>query len=155
MCLRLESGNSEAAVVRRIRFFTRAISSRFPSFPPSSLFTLFFRVGKVKAESSRSWTPRVPMVEATDARHGHNSGRSCLPSLRGPPLGRLFPQPIVSSVLMIVADVFRDQSAKMGFVEDDHVVPAIPCGSSPPTVRQLRSARDSDRRFGLARCVGP
>jgi hypothetical protein len=50
------------------------------------------------------------MVEFADARHSHNSGLRGLSSLHGPLHWRVFAQTIVSSVLVIVAEVFPNQS---------------------------------------------
>ncbi len=72
------------------------------------------------------------MVEPTDTGHGHKSGRGCCPSLRRPPLGGFFPQPIMRAVLVIVAEVFTNQSAQ-DELRGRRSHPAILCGNPHPT----------------------
>jgi len=67
-------------------------------------------------------------------RHGaYKSGRSSFPALHNPLLGAVFPQPIVRTVLVIVAEVFTSQPARMSCVEDDQRIQQFSAATPHPT----------------------
>jgi hypothetical protein len=62
------------------------------------------------------------MVQSAEARHGLTF-RSSDPSwLYRPPLGRIFVQGVMDTVLIIVTDVITNQPAQLTFIQDDHMV---------------------------------
>jgi len=95
--------------------------------------------------------PRVSMVQPTEAGHDYNFAVTYFPSLDRPLVGRVFPQCIVSPILMIIAEVLANQPSQVAFVESRSRGPVIPSGNSPPIFRPPHSARDSDRLSGPVR----
>ena len=61
------------------------------------------------------WSPRVAMVEAAQARQGYQTGISRWPWLDRASIGRVFAQRIVDAVLLVIAHVVADQTAKVFF----------------------------------------
>jgi hypothetical protein len=87
------------------------------------------------ATLSRGSWPGIPMVQSVKPRHGHNPGPSQRSWLYRSPLGRIFVQGIVNSVLMIVTDVITHQPTQVIFIQDDHVVQQFPSAAADPTLR--------------------
>jgi hypothetical protein len=75
------------------------------------------------------------VVQPADPGYGHHSGLCALPSLRTSVFGRILVQSLVSAVLMIVADIFVNESSQMNLVEDDHLVQQFPAASPDPALR--------------------
>jgi len=81
------------------------------------------------------------MVQPTHARHGHNRALSCRPLLDGSTSGSVFPQSIVNSILVIVAEVFTNQSTEGSIVEHDHMIQQFPPTAPHPTFGDTLLAR--------------
>jgi hypothetical protein len=56
--------------------------------------------------------PRVSMMQSTEAGHDYNFAVTCFPSLDRPVVGRVFPQSIVSPILMIIVEVLANQPSQ-------------------------------------------
>jgi hypothetical protein len=54
------------------------------------------------------------MMQATDARHAHHSGRVGLPPFENTPYGRLFVQSIMNAIFMMVLKVLWNKLRTWG-----------------------------------------
>ena len=65
---------------------------------------------------------RVPMVQAANSRKGSNFASTSSGHGSRPTYWRVFCQPQVRPVLVVVADVFCHQPLQMPFIQNDYVV---------------------------------
>ncbi len=76
----------------------------------------------VYSDSEARWgVPLVSMVNSTSARQSDNLGRGCRPGLDFARFRGVLVQRQVAAIAVVVCDVFGQEPAQMGFVENDHM----------------------------------
>src|SRR5215471_3361364 len=79
------------------------------------------------------WSPRVAMVEAAQARPGNQTVIRRWSGLDRAPIGRVFAQRVMNAVLLVIAYVVTDQTAKVFFVPRDDLVEDLAAAASNPS----------------------
>src|SRR5215472_16613642 len=77
--------------------------------------------------------PRVAMVKATQAWQGNQTGMSRWFSLDRTSMGRVFAQGVVNAILLVIAHVLADQTAKVFFLHRDDMVEDLAAAASNPS----------------------
>ena len=72
---------------------------------------------------SDAWrvAPLVSMVNSTNTGQSDNLGRGCRPALDFAPFRGVLVQGQAAAIAVVVCDVFGQEPAQMGFVENDHM----------------------------------
>jgi hypothetical protein len=78
---------------------------------------------------------RVTMVQAAESGRGVNLVSKCSTDRGWPTRWRVFREPQVRSVFVVVAHILGHQSFQMPLVQDDDVVQQFPPATSHPTFR--------------------
>ena len=78
-------------------------------------------------------SPRVAMVETAQARQGNQTGISRWSWLDRASIGRVFVQRVVNAILLVIAHVVADQTAKVFFVHWDDMVEDLTAAASNPS----------------------
>ena len=78
-------------------------------------------------------SPRVAMVEAAQARQGNQTGIRRWPRLDRASIGRVFAQRVVNPILLVIAHVVADHTAKVFFVHRDDMVEDLTAAASNPS----------------------
>jgi hypothetical protein len=73
------------------------------------------------------------MVEAAQARQGYQTGIRRWSWLDRASIGLVFAQRIVDAILLVIAHVVMDQTAKVFFVHRDNVVEDLTAAASNPS----------------------
>ena len=108
----------------RIELHFRAAAARhvkaqmMPASPPRSLCRL---------------SPRVAMVKAAQARQRNQTGIRRWPWLDRASIGRVFVQRVVNAILLVIAHVVADQTAKVFFVHWDDMVEDLTAAAANPS----------------------
>ena len=76
------------------------------------------------------------MMQATYTWHRNQLGPCRRLALYQSVPGRLFLKSIVCTIVMVVVDVFPDQTPQMPFVQNNHVVQQFPATTADPSLRQ-------------------
>ena len=98
---------------------------------------------------SRLW-PCVAMVEATQAWQRSQTGIRRWLSLDRASIGRVFAQRVVNAILMVIAHVVADQTAKVFFIHRDDMVEDLAAAASDPSFGgSVLPRRLNARPFGL------
>ena len=80
------------------------------------------------------------MVEAAQARQGNQTGIRRWPRLDRASIGRVFAQRVVNPILLVIAHVVADHTAKVFFVHRDDMVEDLAAAASNPSFGQFRFA---------------
>src|SRR5215469_5893896 len=73
------------------------------------------------------------MVKATQAWQGNQTGMSRWFSLDRSSMGRVFAQRVVNAILLVIAHVLPDKTAKMFFIHWDDMVENLAAAASNPS----------------------
>jgi len=73
------------------------------------------------------------MVKVTQAWQGNQTGMSRWFSLDRTSMGRVFAQGVVNAILLVIAHVLADQTAKMFFIHRDDMVQDLATAASNPS----------------------
>src|SRR5215469_2476486 len=73
------------------------------------------------------------MVKATQAWQGNQTGMSRWFSLDRTSMGRVFAQGVVNAILLVIAHVLADQTAKVFFIHRDDIVQDLAAAASDPS----------------------
>ena len=73
------------------------------------------------------------MVEATQAWQGNQTGMSRWFSLDRTSMGRVFAQRVVNAILVVIAHILANQTAKVFFIHRDDMVEDLAAAASNPS----------------------
>jgi len=85
--------------------------------------------------SSGCFCPTISMMKAADARQGENLRSRCGTRMYWPPTRRLLSQRFVSTVLVIVGQVFVCEPFQMSLIQWDYVIRHLPATTANPALR--------------------